>query len=90
MPVDADVDIGVEGCVSADVCGAASVTALGAEAVDRAAAAAEGFEVLAAGSDSETAEASDAGGLAHAAVIAATDEAGTVLSNAPSTTTRVP
>jgi hypothetical protein len=38
----------------------------------------------------EVAEAPEAGGLAHAAVIAATEDAGTVLTNAPSTTTRLP
>ena len=93
MPVDADDVIDVEGCASVDVCGAAPVVDVvanaGAAAAGRAAAAPEGFKATE-GSGSEAAEASDAGGLAQAAVIAATDEAGTVLSNAPSTTTRLP
>ena len=89
MPVDVGVDTDVEGCASADISGATPIDDVGAEGAGRAAAATDGFEA-AEGSGSEAAEASDAGGLAQAAVIAAADEAGTVLSNAPSTTTRVP
>lgn len=38
----------------------------------------------------DAADAPEAGAVAHAAVIAATEDAGTMLTNAPSTTTRLP